>query len=735
MTLTRRKFLEASAVAGAWSIAIGAPLRALANGTAAKGPQPSWCVYVAINRDNSTTIMSPVMDMGQFMRTTGPMMIAEELDLDWNRIQFTDDASLHLTRNEKGQLAYAHAHMDTGGSHAVERNWDRLRRAGATARRMLIEEAADRWEVSAHTLRTEPGFVIDPRSSRRLSYAELATAAVNRVVDPASVELKDRADYRIIGTPARNIDARGIVLGKPLFGIDEDYPNALQAVIYRVPAWGGDVVSYDKTAALAVPGVRQVIDVDRVMGKHWLSGETQLTSAGVAVLADDLWSAMKAKSALALEWKNTSPFANQDSEAQLAEFHRILKGDAASEVLQNEGDVETAMSSAQTVLDQVYECPLVAHACMEPFNCIADIRERDATVIVGTQFPLTVAQQVQTLTGIDAMNVRVVGKRMGGGFGRRAEMDYVREAIALSHKVKRPVKVTWMREDEMEQDFFGPAAVMRLRAGMNDGRLVAWHHRQAQTKGGAQDSCFPARLVENYKVELCKYDSHIRAGAWRPPMHLPWSFAVESMFDELAYATQTDPLQFRLDLMKPHKEYPFKGWGAEIIDTGRMAKCYEAAAKMAQWDRKRPEGTGLGIAGHFTHGSYVAFVIEVSVSEQNELKLHQAWGAIDCGLPINPNHIRNQMQGGFIDGLNAALFNKANVKEGRVQQNNFGAFRWMRMREAPLDIHVTIIENGYKPTGVGEPPTPPAPAALANAIFAASGKRVRRLPIAESVKI
>lgn len=288
----------------------------------------------------------------------------------------------------------------------------------------------------------------------------------------------------------------------------------------------------------------------------------------------------------------------------------------------------------------------------------------------------------------------------------------------------------------MQRDYFDAAAVTRVRASLKDKQITGWHHRQAQTRGAPEASTyFPAKVIPNYRVERFPDASNIQVGPWRAPTQLQWAFAAESMLDELAHAIGEDPLAFRLRYLLPYKEYPIQNWAANSIHSGRMAACYEAAARLADWGRPRPKGTGIGIAGHFTFGSYAACVLEVSVSERDELKVLRAWGAIDCGFGINPNHIRSQMEGGFVDGLNAALFNDVRVSEGRVVNDNFGALRWMRLREAPLSIEIAILDNGYGPTGVGEPPLAPAGAALANAIFAACGKRVRRMPIADSFKV
>ncbi|MFC4309045.1 molybdopterin cofactor-binding domain-containing protein [Steroidobacter flavus] len=731
--LDRRTFLKASvSAAGALLISIPLPPRSSLAARAAEA-SPSWCVYLTLHPDNTAELMSPVMEMGQFMRTTGPMILADEMDLDWSRVTITRDEPVRMIRDSKGEVAYQYGQSSAGGSQTVRNNWDYMRRAGATVRRMLVEEAAARWQVSADTLIARDSFVIDPAGDRRLSYGELAGKAAERRVNPDQVKLKQRADYRIMGKDAGVVDVRDIVMGRPLFAIDEDYPNALQAVIERAPALNAEIASYNKAAALAVPGVRHLIELPRKVEDHWPGGEAQVLAAGIAVLADSLWSAMQGRKALQAQWKNA---ATDDSTRQLQEFHRQVLSSEPAEKLVDDGDVDAAFATADLVLDLTYEKPLFAHACMEPHNCIADVRGDGATIVTGHQVPHWVAREVERIAGVDALKVKVISKRMGGGFGRRSELDYVREAVTLSHRIKRPVKVTWTREDEIQRDFFDAAAVMRVRAALKNKRIVAWHHRQAQTRGWPEArDYFPAKVVSNYRVERFRPTSNIQCGPWRAPTQLQWAFATESMLDELAHAAGEDPLAFRLQWLQPYKAHSIDNWAAKSLHSGRMAACYEAAARLADWKRPRPKGTGLGIGGHFTFGTYAACVLEVSVSDSNELKILRAWGAIDCGFAINPNHIRSQMEGGFIDGLNAALFNDVHVSEGRVVNDNFGTLRWMRLREAPLSIDVEIIDSGYDPTGVGEPPVPPAGAALANAIFAACGKRVRRMPIADSFKI
>lgn len=732
--LSRRHFLKSSAIATGMLLTIPLPNSAFAKGKSTASND--WCVYVSIHQDNSVEIASPVMEMGQHMKTAGPMLMADELDLDWQLVSFAKDCPAYLNRNKEGELGYKYSDMGTGGSHALRRNWDYMRKAGATVRQMLLEQAAEVLNVQVQQLTTEKSHVIDTKSGKSIPYGTLAKAASHRKVDLDKVQLKDKSNYQIMGKDVTTIDIHDIVRGKPLFGIDENYPNALQVVIHRAPALGAKVKSFDKDAALAVKGVKDVIEVKPILEEYWGGQPKQVVASGIAVVATNLWSAMQGKKALNTQWQLSATYTKQNSQQQQQHFHQQVQSNAAAKTRKEEGDVELAFKNAKQINQQVYDTPLFAHACMEPFNCIADIRDEDATIVVGHQFPHDVAAAVEKITGIDGLNVEVISKRMGGGFGRRFEKDFLYEAISLSKILKHPVKVTWTREDEIEHDFFAPAYVMQVKASLDENdKINGWLHRQAQTRGGARDDCFPAKVVKNYKTEHFESDSLIPTGPWRGPGHMQWTFAVESMTDELAYMAKQDPLAFRLQLMQPYQDHEYKGWGAEVINSGRMAKCYESAAKMANWGRKLKKNHGLGIAGHFTFGSYAAFVIEVSVNENDVLQIHDAWGAIDCGFAVNPNHVRNQMEGGFIDGLNAALFNKVNIVEGQVTNNNFNTLEWMRMTHSPNNVEVDIIQNDYPPTGVGEPPTAPAAAALANAIYAACGRRIRSLPINQFLSV
>ncbi|HZD54027.1 MAG TPA: molybdopterin cofactor-binding domain-containing protein, partial [Woeseiaceae bacterium] len=545
--IDRRSFLKATASAGALLMTVSLYPRTVG---AKRVVGARWCVYVTIHPDNTVTMQSPIMEMGQFMRTTGPMILADEMDLDWSLVRFTRDMPVLLKRDDDGEVVYDHAQVPTGGSQALRNNWDYLRMAGATVRRMLIEEAAERWKLSPDSLTAGESFVIDAGRDRRIAYGALAEKAAVRQVDPDTVRLKERSQYRIIGRDTGVIDAHEIVTGKPLFAIDEDYPNALQAVIGRAPAIGADIDGYDAAAALAVPGVSQVVEITRELDEHyWGPNKAQMVPAGVAVLADSLWAAIKGKRALKTRWKNESEYAGQDSEEQIRSFHRLVTDGGKAEVVRDDGDVDRALGAADLVLDHTWEKPLFFHACMEPPSCVVDIRDDSATVVVGHQVPHLAALEVERATGIDALKVDVVARRMGGGFGRKGEIDFLREAIALAVKARQPVKVTWMREDEMERDFFAPASVTRVSAALKDKRISGWHHRQAQTRGHAEHICFPGQLVADYRVERFPTISRIPGGSWRAPMQMQWAFAAESMIDELAHAAGEDPLAFRLALM------------------------------------------------------------------------------------------------------------------------------------------------------------------------------------------
>ncbi|WDE06162.1 xanthine dehydrogenase family protein molybdopterin-binding subunit [Thalassomonas viridans] len=728
MDISRRQFLSLSASAGAMLMTISLPSMGQKIKQGAAQTHDNWSVYLHIKPDNSIVIESPVQDMGQHMKTTGAMMIAEELDANWSLVSCVA-AKTYLKKTADG-LGYQFADMNTGGSHAVRRNWQVLCEAGASARQLLISAAALKWQCPESELTTGNSFVYRKSAGQRLPYGELAAIASTLPLPDKPLKFKDKSDYTIFGRDITTVDIDEIVTGSPLFGLDMEMPGMVYAVIERCPYFHGGIKSFNDNKTLAVPGVIKTVKIDKVIRENGIKE----IAAGIGVIATSYWAAVQGRKALEIQWQQ-GPWSGESSESLMADFKRFCQGEESGKTLLSTGDLDQAFKDSAQTFDQCYQVPLLAHACMEPFNAIAHIfehkgRRKKAKIITGHQFPTRVASSVAQYAGIDPLDVEVIATRMGGGFGRRYYNDFVIEATLLAKETDKPVKLVWTREDEMTQDYFGQSTFTRLKAGVDkQGKLIAWHHRQGQIDGSLREQCFPYQLIDNFRVDSYQKRTGTPTGAWRGPGHLQFAFATESMIDEVAHAVGRDPLAYRLTLMAPAKEYPYSGYGATVIDSGRMAKCYQRAADLAKWQQKRPKGVGLGIASHFTFGSYAAFVVEVDARGQGPAKITGIWGAIDCGLPLNPNHIRNQMEGGFIDGLNAAMFNEAKVSGGRVVNTNFHQLPFIRMADTPALFEVAIIENDYPPTGVGEPPTAPAAAALANAMFAATGKRQRKLPV------
>ena len=723
MSLTRRDFIKISASSGAMVMTISLPSAASAKQN--KHQTGNWNVYLTIHPDDTIEIASPVQEMGQHMKTTGVMLIAEELDAKWSSVVSTA-APTYLKSDPKGSgnAVYSEADMNTGGSHALRRNWDYFREAGASARLMLRQAAAQVWNCGLNDVTTQQGQLIRLSNGQKLGYGKVSEIASKLPTPTSKLTLKQPNEFTIIGKEATTIDIDEIVTGKPLFGLDMDLVGQKHAVVARCPYYLGSIESYDDKQTLAVPGVIRTVKIDAINTE-----DGKLLSEGIAVVADSFWAALKGKRALKVKWNN-GKWAAESNQSMQRSFSQICATQNNGRAQRNDGDIVKGFSQAETTIEAEYFMPYFHHALMEPFNCIADVKKDSATIITGHQFPDRVANQVAQYTKLSPLSVDVQSHRMGTGFGRRWEVDYVIEAALLSQKLKHPVKVTWMREDEMEQDYFAPMQVTKIKAGLDrSNKIVAWHHKQAKKSGGARAECFPANLIDNYKLEVFAKACGTPTGAWRGPGHLQFAFAVESMLDELAIKAKQDPFQFRKALYQGKGEFNYKGFGATKIDARRMWACYEEIAKRCEWDKPRPKGVGLGIAGHFTFGSYAAFVVEVDARKSPEYRVTKCWGAIDCGLAVNPNHIRNQMEGGFIDGLNTAMFNKADIQNGRVMTDNFHRLSFVRMASSPIEFDVTIIKNGYPPTGVGEPPTAPAAAALANALYAATGQRLRSLPL------
>jgi isoquinoline 1-oxidoreductase subunit beta len=712
----RREFLTVAATAAGGLLLGTRPARAAGAGP---GATVGLTAFVEIAPDGVITIASKNMEIGQGVKTALPMLVAEELDADWKRVRVVEAPF------DEGRFGS----QGVGGSTSVWESWLPLRRAGAAARHMLLAAAAARWGVDPSSLRTEGGVVIHPRTARRAPYGALAAAAA-RLPVPQDVPLKPPEQFRLIGHRIAPADIGDLVTGKARYGLDARVPGMRYACIARAP-FGARPADVRDEAALQVPGVERVIPMQG-------SGEPAGVRPGVAVVADSTWAAIRGCRALGLTWQEDESADSAGLGARLAAA--LERG---GKVLRNDGDVDAAFAAAAGTVEAVYELPFLAHVPLEPPNCLADVRADRCEVWVPTQDPADVRDMVARTTGLPTERVTVHPTRSGGGFGRRLMVDYAGEAALLSQRAGAPVQVVWTREDDLSHDFYRPAGRHRLRAALDrSGRVTAWSQHLANpsryayagvTRVGPEASelypdDFPAGCVPNLRYEYTNVDTPIPRGAWRSTLHSANAFAVESFVDEVAAAAARDPLAFRLDWLGAPRPLPYGGHGGPVFDPGRLAGVLRLAADRAGWGTAPPAGRARGIAGHFTFGSYAAEVVEVSVDPAGEFRVDRVVAAVDCGTVVNRSGAEAQVEGGILEGLCAALYGEITVERGRVRQTNFDTYRWLRIGEAPR-IEAHFVENGEPPRGLGEPPVPPVAPALANALFALTGRRIRRLPL------
>lgn len=691
-TVTRRDFLKVSTLAGGGlMLSFHAP--ALTSLLEADTFQPN--AYLSISPDGVITLMAPNPEVGQGVKTSLPMLVAEELDADWSQVRI-EQAGLD-TQNYQRQIA--------GGSGSVRSSWEPFRKAGATARQMLVEAAARKWNVPASECITEKGFVIHQPTGRTLNYGALASAAA-RLEVPQQVKLKDPKDYKIIGQRITNADARRIVTGTMPFGIDTRREGMLFAMVAR-PAFGKKLKQVDDRRAKQIKGVKQVVVFEN----------------NVAVLATSTWAAKKGRDALQIEWEDEGkPESTSDYNAALAK----LIENPSTDPKRNNGNVDQARSEADKVLESVFYAPFLPHAPMEPMNFFADVRPDRAELFGPTQTPARTRTEAARVLGLPEEKITVGLSRMGGGFGRRLQADYSVEAARISQLAKVPVLVVWTREDDMQGGFYRPAGMYRYRASIKNNQLTGWHliAAAANSANATRENNFPAGAVPNFRVDSHNYTTAITVGPWRAPNHNFIAFTEESFVDEIAHELGKDPVAFRLELLEQAKTRPY---GEVAYDPDRYANVVKLAAEMGNWGRQGTNGIFKGFGAHFSFGTYVAQVADVSI-QNGKVKVHKVYCAVDCGRVINYSGAETQIEGGIIDGLGHMLYGQITFKNGEVEQKNFNSYRLIRIPDAP-DIEVRFINTEAEPQGLGEPGLPPIAAAVANALFAATGKRIRRLPV------
>jgi isoquinoline 1-oxidoreductase beta subunit len=692
--------------------------------------------FVRIERDNQVVIGARGCEIGQGVKTALPMLIAEELDVDWSQVRVIQLPYGYIETDKGPSNRYGD--QSAGGSTSVPDAWKELREAGATARWLLVQAAAREWKLPADELRTESGQVIAP-DGRKLTYGALAKSAAS--IDPPAEPppLKKPDAYRIVGKPTRVVDARDIVTGQSRFGIDAYFAGALTAVILRSPYLDGTIATLDDSGARQVSGVRDVIRIPGPKPDEPFSGPL---ADGVAVLAENTWAAIQGRNALKVTWKQ-GPWSKESTGALAAKANELLDGGEDGVAVRRDGDMAKAAKQSRYKIEARYEMPFLAHATMEPPGALIDLKQDSALLIASLQSPGGASEMINRLTGIPRTAIDVRMTRAGGGFGRRLENDFVAEAVLVAKAAGKPIKLMWTREDDLQHDFYRPFGVHALAATLDRRKKVtSWTHRCAATprpyrengrKRRIFDGClepddFPAGLVANLDKTFFAVPSGMPRGWWRAPLHTFHAFSVQSFIDEIAVATKQDAVKLRLAMLGEPRQIPYSGHGGPFFDTGRLANVLTRCAERIGWGARRSDGHGIGIACHFTFGGYVAHAFEVSI-EGSDLRIHRAVVVADVGRIVNPLGVEAQMMGGTIDGISTALRLAITVKDGEVQQKNFPDYPLMRMAEAPHSVEVEIVDSTADPSGAGEMGVPSAAPALANAIYAATTVRVRKLPI------
>jgi isoquinoline 1-oxidoreductase beta subunit len=705
--------------------------------TTPTGPASFPTDYIQIDPDDRVLIWSAQPEMGEGTKTSLPMLIAEELDADWTLVR-VDDAPLDPKYGGQG----------VGGSDAIRSDWDRMRRVGATARALLIASAAAEWNVPAGECETGVHMVRHAASKREARYGRLAARAATLQV-PRDVPLKESGRYRIVGTRVNGIDNHKVVTGQPLFGIDVRIPNMKFAAVAKCPVFNGRPLKIDATKARQVPGVRDIVEIKGLDNPTFLM-------PGVAVVADSTWAAFKGRDALVVQW-DEGPYANESNASLTEQFRKLLAAPPAT--LHNSGRVEDALASAAIVVDNTYSYPFVSHATLEPHNCTADFRDGQIWVRGPIQMPMSAQSVAARATGLPMNSVHVHSTRIGGGFGRRLMSDYAAEAAFIAKAIGGAVMVIDNREGDLQHDYYRPASMQRLRAGLDgQGKIVAWDHvitscsRNVYRKdprgehstesygsyvGRVQnlqqlDADLQPTRIPNARLRYGAPLTGVATGAWRAPAHVVNAFTIETTIDELAARAKRSPVDMRLEILGEAADVPKEANDQSPYDPARMRDVLLQVVERSGFGKPAPAGRACGLAMHHTFGSYCAHVVEVSVDSgangRKRVTIHRVVSVGDVGQPVNLSMLEAQMHSGIIDGLGAAFYGEVPIELGRATSRNFGDYRMIRLREAPLAIESHFMPSRLRPTGFGEPPLPPIAPAVANAIAALTGERIRMMP-------
>lgn len=741
-TINRRSFLKVSALAGGGMMLSFNWLAGCKPSVEEALELPKeWFElnsYIKIGENGIVTLMAPNPEFGSNVKTSLPMILADELDIDWKNV-IVEQADFFPERFER---------QFTGGSQSVRQGWKILRTAGATARQMLVNAASQTWNLPANEITTEAGMLHHKLSGKKAGYGELASTAAGLPV-PEEVQLKDVKDFKIIRTSRKNVEGKNIVTGKPLFGIDYKQEGMLIAMIVHPPAFGLKVKSVDDAEARTMPGIKDVFAIKTLPDDYERNGfDTAAFTELVVVVGNTTWEVMNAKTALKIEWEEIAessivvqawggkqtvkiPRGLESTEGHKTRMSEMSKKPA--NVLRKDGDPDGAFRKAAKVIERTYYAPYLAHNTMEPVNCFAHVTAEKAELFAPIQAPEFIMQTLVARLGLPKEKIHIRLARMGGGFGLRAYGHHVVEAAVISQKVNAPIKLVYTREDDMTYGIYRPTYTATYKAGLDkDNNLIAF-----QVRGGGipehpvHANRFPAGAVDNYLAEGWALDSNITIGAFRAPRSNFIAGAEQSFLDEVAELAGKDPIEFRLQLLERAKNNPVGS--NNDYDADRYAGVLKLVREKSKWNEP-PSNVHRGVAAYFCHNTYVAEVLDLEI-QNNQPLIHNVYAAVDCGIVVNPDSATNMGEGGIVDGIGNALFGELTFADGVPEKTNFDKYRMIRQKEAPKSIEVHFVQNDHDPTGLGEPLFPPVFAAIANALYKATGKRFYEQPFARHLTV